>query len=220
VNTGRGTGIIESVALTGIADAALLLKGSPAWTEKDDKALKKWYSQYLDWMLNSKNGHDEHMAKNNHGTWYYVQVVDFALFTGNKAKAQALAQESKGILDGQIEKDGRMPLELERTNGLAYSTFNLQAWFTLAALAEKTGVDLWHYRNHQGASIRTALDWLKPYALGQKPWTYQQIGEYNGSTFYGILLVAGNKYDRAYLGDTRQFKTEVTDKIADLLYGE
>jgi hypothetical protein len=87
INNGRGIGIIETIALTGIADAASLLKGASSWTTADDKSLKQWYSQYLNWMLTSKNGKDEHAAKNNHGTWYYAQAIDFALFTGNQSKA-------------------------------------------------------------------------------------------------------------------------------------
>jgi hypothetical protein len=59
VNDGRGTGIIESRDLTGIADAAGLLEGSAAWKESDSKQLQQWYAQYLDWLLTSKNGLDE-----------------------------------------------------------------------------------------------------------------------------------------------------------------
>src|SRR3982750_3103898 len=58
VNSGRGIGIIETIALTGIADAAALLKGSTSWTNNNEKALKNWYAQYLDWMLTSKNGRE------------------------------------------------------------------------------------------------------------------------------------------------------------------
>ena len=221
INNGRGIGIIETIALTGIADAAALLDGSKSWTDKDGKALKAWYSQYLDWMLTSANGKDEHAAKNNHGTWYYVQVVDYALFTGDKAKAQQLAKESKDILDGQIEKEGSMPLELERTNGLAYSTYNLQGWFRLATLSEKAGIDLWHYHNKNGASLRTAFEWLKPYALGEKPWTYQQITEYKKTAFYGLLLEAGSKFtEPGYLASAKQISAQTNDKMADLLYGQ
>src|SRR5215213_1516854 len=86
INTGRGIGIIESRALTGIADAAGLLANSNAWNESDTKSLQQWYSQFLTWMLTSKNGRDEHATKNNHATWYLVQVLDFALFTGNTEK--------------------------------------------------------------------------------------------------------------------------------------
>jgi hypothetical protein len=55
-------------------------------------------------MLTSKNGKDEHAAKNNHGTWYYAQVIDFSLFTGDMDKAKKLAEESKKRLDSQLTK--------------------------------------------------------------------------------------------------------------------
>ncbi len=221
VNNGRGIGIIESIPLTAIADAAILLTGSKSWSDNDEKALVSWYSQYLDWMLTSKNGKDEHAAKNNHGTWYYVQAVDFALFTGNTSRAQKLVEESTELLESQIQNDGTMPLELERTNGLAYSTYNLQGWFRLATLAEKTGTNLWRYQNKKGAGLRTAFDWLKPFALGEKPWTYQQIGEYKESTFYGLLLQASGKYnDPLYIAGAKLLSEKANDRMSDLLYGQ
>ena len=121
INNGRGIGIIETIALTGIADAAGLLKGSTSFSNADFTSLQQWYAQYLNWMLTSKNGNEEHAAKNNHGTWYYAQAIDFALFTGNTAKAKELAEESKKRMDLQIDKEGKMQLELDRTNGLGYS---------------------------------------------------------------------------------------------------
>ena len=219
INNGRGIGIIESRTLTGIADAAGLLEGSNSWTAKDNAQLKDWYARYLQWMLTSKNGNDEHAAKNNHGTWFYVQVVDFALFTGQPELARKLVEESKRRMDSQITKEGRQPLELERTNALGYSTFNLRAWFELATLAEKTGVDLWQYTNTNGAGLRTALEWLYPYALGQKKWTYQQIGNYNVSDIYPLMWQASKKFNNAgYLKALDLSKTEVVSPMAALLY--
>jgi hypothetical protein len=219
VNNGRGIGIIETIALTGIADAAGLLQGSKAWSAADTRSLQQWYAQYLDWMLTSKNGNEEHAAKNNHGTWFYAQAIDFALFTGNTAKAKELAEESKKRMDGQIDQEGKMQLELDRTNGLGYSTFNLQAWFRVATLAEQVGVDLWHYKNQQSATIRTAFDWILPYALGQKQWTYQQIGEYNKNNIYILLLQAAHVYkDAKYATLAQQLEGKVNDVMTDLLY--
>ena len=219
INNGRGIGIIESRTLTGIADAAGLLEGSNSWKAKDIAQLKDWYVRYLQWMLTSKNGNDEHAAKNNHGTWFYVQVVDFALFTGQPELARKLVEESKRRMDSQITKEGRQPLELERTNALGYSTFNLRAWFELATLAEKTGVDLWQYTNTNGAGLRTALEWLYPYALGQKKWTYQQIGNYNVSDIYPLMWQASKKFNNAgYLKALDLSKTEVVSPMAALLY--
>jgi hypothetical protein len=221
VNSGRGIGIIETIALTGIADAAGLLAGSKAWTKSNDENLKKWYAQYLDWMLTSKNGREEHAAKNNHGTWYYAQAIDFALFTGNQAKATELIAETKIRLDSQLTADGKQPLELERTNGLGYSTMDLHGWFTVATLAGKTGVDLWNYKTSKGAGIQTAFDWLLPYAMGEQPWIYEQISKYNNKTeFYPLLLqaAAGFKQPR-YLDKAASLNKNANNTLTELLYG-
>jgi len=219
VNTGRGIGIIETVALINIADAAGLLIGSKSWTQSDHQSLQQWYSQYLNWLLTSKNGNDEHKAKNNHGTWYYAQAIDFALFTSDHNKAKQLAEESKKRLDSQLTKEGKQPLELERTNALGYSTMNLRGWFTVATLAEKTGVDLWNYTTSQNVTIRTAFDWLLPYALGEKKWEYQQISKYNRTEIYPLILQAANTFkDQKYLEVAAGLYKENTNLMADLLH--
>ena len=204
INTGRGIGIIETIPLIGIADAASLLEGSAAWTAADAKDLRSWYTQYLNWMLTSKNGQEEHQAANNHGTWYLAQATAIALYIGDTQKARTLAEEGKAKMDHQIQADGKMPEELARTNGLGYSTYNLQAFFTLARLAAHTGVDLWQYKDTQQGSLRTAFDWLIPYALNQKKWDYQQIGDYNKEEIYSLLLQAYPVYsNNQYLADAR-----------------
>lgn len=219
VNAGRGIGIIETVALINIADAAGLLTTSASWTPSDHRALQQWYSEYLNWLLTSKNGSDEHKAKNNHGTWYYAQAIDFALFTGDINKAKHLVEESKKRLDSQLTKEGQQPLELERTNGLGYSTMNLRGWFMVATLAKKTGTDLWNYKTPQNVSIRTAFDWLLPYALGQKKWQYQQISKYNRTEVYPLLLQAYNQFkDQKYLDAASELYKENTSLMADLLH--
>jgi hypothetical protein len=221
VNTGRGIGLIETVALINIADAAILLQESKSWTEADHSSLQKWYAQFLNWMLTSKNGKDEHAAKNNHGTWYYAQVIDFSLFTSDKDKAKQLAEESKKRLDSQLTKEGKQPLELDRTNGLGYSTMNLRGWFTVATLAEKTGLDLWNYQTSKSADLRTAFDWLLPFALGEKTWEYQQISKYNKNDLYPLLLQASSVFkDQKYLTTAKELNGGTINVMADLLYGK
>jgi hypothetical protein len=218
INNGRGIGIIETRTLTGIADAALLLQNSKSWSEADMKQLKEWYAQFLNWLLTSKNGKDEHAAKNNHGTWFYVQAIYLALFTDNKVKALDLVNESKTLLNNQLTAEGQWPLELERTNALGYSTFNTAAWFQVATLAEKLGIDLWHYKTSRGASLQTAIDWLMPYALNEKKWTYQQIGEYSANDFYLLLLQSANKFhDEKYLKKANEIKGSNSDVMTELL---
>lgn len=219
ITSGRGIGLIETRSLIGIADAAGLLASSSSWTNADNDHLKEWYKEFLNWMLTSKNGKEEHAAKNNHGTWYYAQAIDFALFTGQEKKALDLINESKNRLDSQLTKEGKWPLELERTNGLGYSTMNTQGWFTVARLAEHVGVDLWHFTTSKSAGIKTALDWLLPYASNDKKWDYQQIGKYNYNEYYTLLLQANNKYhDSVYLQKIMNNKPPVVDPMVELMY--
>jgi len=196
INTGRGIGIIETRSLMYIADAVGLIANSKSWSNGDQRALQQWYADYLKWLLTSKNGKEEHAAKNNHGTWYYAQVIDFALFSGDKTKALQLVNESKKRLDSQITNEGKQPLELERTNALGYSTMNIDGWFTVAKLAKHVGVDLWHYKAPATeAGIWNAVEWLAPFGMGAKKFEYQQINPYNKAELYPILLEANAVYN-------------------------
>jgi len=197
VNTGRGIGLIETRGLTRVVDAIGLLAGSKAWTAAEQKGLEDWFSKFLQWMLESKNGRDEAAAKNNHGTFYDVQVVSFALFLGKTDLAKSVLETAKTKrIAVQIERDGRQPLELARTKSWSYSVMNLDGLMTLARLGENVGPDLWHYETNDGRSISKALEFLKPFASGEKKWTYQQLGEWPPQILFPLTHRAEPHYPR------------------------
>jgi hypothetical protein len=176
VNSGRGIGIIETARLVDVIDSIGLLRGSV-----DDLALQDWFDRYLTWLLESKNGQDESSQKNNHGTHYDVQVVTYALFLGKLDLARdILKQVPQKRIAVQIEPDGRQPLELARTKAWSYSIMNLRGLLELTQLGKHAGVDLWDGR------LRSAIEFLKPYATGEKKWPYQQI---NGFRPEGMLIL-------------------------------
>ena len=190
-NDGRGTGLIETRGIGRVVDAAGLLAGSRSWTDADQRALQKWCSDFLDWVVTSNNGKDEAAATNNHGTFYDVQVAAMALFVGRTDFARkVLDSAAQQRIAAQVQPDGSQPRELERTKSFSYSVFNLSAMFEMARLAENVGVDLWSFRSADGRSIRAALDYLLPYALGDRKWNYQQIEPIKAEELVPLLLEA------------------------------
>jgi len=195
VNTGRGSGLIESRVLTQVVDAVGLLDGSKNWTARDHQALEQWFTQFLAWMRTSQHGQEESLAKNNHGSYYDEQIADFALFVGKRDIAEeVLKNVPQRRIATQIQPDGTQPLELARTNSWGYSNFNLRALTELAILGNQVGVDLWHFESPDGRSMRKALDYLLPYATGAKPWPYKQISEMRGSDLAEPLLEAAKAF--------------------------
>jgi hypothetical protein len=173
---GSAFGIIETADLTRVVDGVALLEGSPHWPAQDHERLRKWFGEYLDWLLTSAPGQKEGRAPQNHGTFYDVQVVDFAFFVARPELARKVLEEVKvKRIASHIEPDGSQPRELARTRGYSYAVLNLAGLFRLARLGEHVGVDLWTFKTDDGRSIRRALDWLMPYTTGEKEWTHQQI---------------------------------------------
>jgi Alginate lyase len=210
INTGRGIGIIESRGLTAVVDAAGLLEGSKHWTAEDNEALQKWFNNFLTWLQTSQHGKDESDAKNNHGSFYDVQVSDFGLFVEKLELAETILENAREKrIAKQIEPNGKQPLELARTKSFSYSAFNLRALTELAILGEHVNVDLWHFETKDGRSIRRALDFLIPYALGEKRWGYKQIEPINPEDLAGPLLEAASVFnDSRYDADAKRLAAD------------
>ena len=175
INTGRGIGIIETRLLYKITDAATRLRASKTWTSEKHAALKAWFSDYLTWLLESPIGLGEADEHNNHGTYYDVQVVNYALFVGKNDLAKKQLRFTKKRIESQIKPDGSQPFEIARTKSLGYCVMNLTGFFLLADLADKIKVDLWHYESPSGSSLGKAFAYLRPYLIHEKMWPHQQI---------------------------------------------
>jgi hypothetical protein len=213
----RPAGIIESNRLRAVVDADGLLKGSKSWTAEDSSRLKAWFSELLDYIQTSEQGKNEEAAPNNHGTWHSVQAATWALYVGDTERAKKIILRGRDRIAQQIEPDGRQPHELERTNAFDYSRFNILAHQDLAMLGQRVGLDLWNYKTQDGRSLRKALDWLLPYATGEKKWEYQQIRGKKMKEAATVLRRAANayndpKYEQA-IGKIEGGTTAMTDML-------
>jgi hypothetical protein len=194
-NDGGSPGVLDGRGFVLVVDAIGMLNGSKAWTSGDQERMVVWFSEHLRWLLESENGMKESSAQNNHGVWYDVQASALALFVGKDTTARRIlvaAKESR--IARQIEPDGSMPRELARTISEHYTHFNIQAFFHLAGLAERVGVDLWRYETPDGRSIRKALEYVLPVLKGERRWEHKQLRGIEPAVYYAELLNGARQY--------------------------
>lgn len=190
VNTGRGAGLIDTRHYVRLIDAIGLLQDSKYWAATDQKGMQKWFTDFLEWMQTSKIGKDEMKAENNHGAWYDAQRLSMALFIGDKELAKKIALNAAERLDKQMDNDGKFPKEMERTISLHYTTFAMEAFFIIAHMSEKAGVDLWAMTTPSGKSLKKGFEALQPYISKEKEWEGQQIKGFDYEEGYPLLMDA------------------------------
>ncbi|MBU9836004.1 alginate lyase family protein [Rahnella sp. L72c] len=178
ISPGRNAGVLDGRYFsTRIVDSLVLLRGDPAWTDNDEQQMRAWMQAYLRWLQGSKIAKKEGRTENNHGNWYVTQVSGIAWYLGDNAVIGDMAKLMKSKLDVQLKPDGTQPAELARTRSFHYSYFNLQAISMMAVLAQKNGIDLWHYKTPQGGSVLTSLDFMARFTDPSVPWPYKSLDQ-------------------------------------------
>ena len=192
-NDGRGAGLIDTRHLIKVIDAVSFISSSAAWTSSQDKQLKSWFTEFLNWMQTSKNGTAELKTTNNHGVWFDAQRLSFALYTNNTKNAIEVIESAKQRLEKQMNADGLFPAELARTTSLHYSLFVVEAFLKVAQLSTNAGVDYWSFTASNGNSLQKACDTLIPYLIQQKKWIGVQIKLFNYDEAIPFFAAIGNK---------------------------
>ena len=187
---GRGIGIISSRSLINVMDSLALIQPTGALTDAENAAVRAWYRDYLDWLLKSDNGFDESNAHNNHGTFYSAQVVAYALYTNQPEIARReLKVTMIRRIAGQIDREGKLVAELERTRPSGYLNFALEAFGYLGRYGELLNEPVWGKGGGAGAdpdadsgahSIRQGYRFVARYVHGE-PWPYAEIDAKEGS---------------------------------------
>lgn len=205
-NEGTCFGIIETEPFLYLMESIALMHNSTAWNKELHNDLKSWFSKYLEWLLTSKNGMKERTRLNNHGTHYDVQCVSMYLFCDSvTAAADYLRKYTLPRIEQQVAADGSQPKELARTKSWNYSTMNLGGFVNLALLADKCGVDLWHYQKNGQVYMRSMIDWFVPFLKKEKPWEWKQIIKSDVKRIKRTLEVASEVYaDSSYLELSKQ----------------
>ena len=203
--TGRGTGIIDTIHLVEVARSAEWLERSGARGATPDamKAIRAWFAEYLRWLTSHEYGIAERDAKNNHGTCWVMQVAAFAQLAGDQSLLAYCRDRYKQVLvPGQMAPDGSFPLELERTKPYGYSLFNLDALATTCRILSTPADDLWAWTTPDGRGMRRAMAFHYPYMRDKRTWPFPKDVLYfdEWPVRHPSLLFAGLALDEpAYL---------------------
>ncbi len=201
-STGRGTGIIDTIHLVEVARAAEVLEGAGVLTAGERTGLRKWFTEYLDWIATSKNGIEERDAKNNHGTCWVMQAAEFARYTGDAQRTAFCRDRFKTVLaPNQIAADGSFPQELRRTKPYGYSLFNLDAMAMVCQILSTPSDNLFAFEAKNGASMKKAMEFMFPFIADKKKWPYPpDVMYFDGwpvrqpSLLFGGLALAKPEY--------------------------
>jgi hypothetical protein len=168
---GRPAGIIDGLHFIEIPVAIAAMQKSPAVTLKLTAGLKQWFADMSHWMVTSKNGKQEAMAKNNHAVAFWLQIACFARFTGDeKLLAECRRQFKEIFVAKQMAADGSFPAELKRTKPYAYSIFQLDNMATLCHVLSTPDDNLWKFEMPDGRGMRKAMAYLYPFLADKSKW--------------------------------------------------
>ncbi len=218
-NYNSPSGVLEAWRMRWVIDCAILLESYEGWTEKDANALRTWFGQFANWMVDSPTGIEEAMQPNNHGSWYNAQLILYALYGENLDLARKQLDDMPARIFAQVFIDGRQPQELIRTRSLNYSIYNARALITVARLGQHLNYDLFAYRSLEGRSIKLAVDYMTPFISGDEEWPITQIRPHsNGSAAQLYWQAAKGFQDREYAKLLRELpESPLPSSIVQLL---
>ena len=219
VNTGRGTGIIDTRVLVNVVDAIELLHSANALKESEYKQLQQWFGELYVWMTTSPNGRKEDSGENNHGTWYDLQTATFAQFSGKTDEAKKRLNITKNRrIPNHFDAEGKQMHELARTRSWHYSNFNLEAYSQLAKLGEKNHVDIWNH-NVDNPSLRNGYRYIAHYVNSKTPWPWKDLDKMDDKkALLGLSRAAKEWPDDTLLSDkARYLQAKYPEDIAILI---
>jgi Alginate lyase len=175
VTPGRGIGIIDAIHLVEAVQAVIVLRKSGILPENEDKNIKQWFHDFLQWITTHPYGIDERETKNNHSTCWVMQVAEYATLTQNDSLLSDCRKRFKEILlPTQVSENGSFPLELQRTKPYGYSLFNLDAMAVICKILSAKDNNLWTYELQNGVSMKKAMGFMFPYIQNKSSWPYKQ----------------------------------------------
>ena len=187
--------IFDSRRYIEVLDAIYLIESSRAWNPMKTKRMKKWFSEYLEWLLSSEEGKITDGLKNHVGTWYKAMLASFGFFIHDKDLVQETIHDAMDkYLAFQIDTSGMQPIETSTSCSFNNSLSNLEAHFILAKIGAWNQIDYWHHDEDGKGSIKKAADYLFRYIGNMEEWPYAQVTDVDARSMFNLVLKSQNIY--------------------------
>jgi hypothetical protein len=196
---GRHFGIIDSNPLILAVQGIIFLQKSGLWPYSRLEPVLEWFSDFQLWLSRSDKGKAEQRYGNNHSTWYTAQLAAYSILINDiEYQDRSWSWFRTFLLPKQLDNDGSMPLEEERTKSLSYSLMNMDGLALIARMAQVQGHDLWAFESGNN-SLKQAVDALIPYTKSPQSWPLQQIKAVEPAKRPFLVWAAAGLDDRSYL---------------------
>lgn len=187
--------IFDSRRYIEVLDAIYLISSSKAWNPIKMRQLKKWFSNYLAWLLTSEKGKTAGEFQNHVGTWYKAMLASVGFFINDKDFVREVINDvMNNRLNIQIDASGMQPMETGSSGSFNNSLSNLEAHFILAKIGEWNQLDYWHHDADGKGNIKKAADYLFRYIGNMEDWPYEQVSEIDVRSMFRLILKSINIY--------------------------
>jgi hypothetical protein len=158
VRTSEDSALAFSYHFPAFVYAAELLRGTEAWSTEGETLFAGFLRETATPVASSIMH-----RTNNWGSWALALTTTSAAYLNDPAAITASNARAVELLDHQIDKNGHLPEEVTRNNGVGdygiwYTHFSLQPLFLVAETLAAHGYDLHGHVNASGTGLRDAVE--------------------------------------------------------------
>ena len=204
--TGSGGRIELFITMPGYLYGADLIWNYAGWDPDEKAAFASWVKTLGDHA--KANG----AGLNNFANWRVVLIASAGALLDDSSLLDFAAAEWKRLVPLQMDGSGKLGWEYERTKGLHYSLYAINAMIQGAEILRHRNVNLYDYKDGV-KGLELALDYIVPYAINPASWPYQQITTITQNDSMALFELAYSYYRKPIYLDAINRWTRPLDEI-------
>lgn len=141
----KGDGVIEFRGVYFLLDAIRLLQDAGQFTDEQNMAIHEWFAAFLEWLETSDLPIRTMVTSDFYGLNYDLMVASISVFVGDEVKAMNYFYNVNSRLRAHLDEGHIFKLEKLKTHCEHLTMLALEAWHSMARMAQAMGVDVWYY---------------------------------------------------------------------------